>query len=144
MCSNDAVYYDNSGTGYCLGHWHGEALSPGMDCAQLMCRSFDSVKGGKFSTVGKDDRLRLNNVRSFWVVGTTILDVSSWRYDLKPITNLETVYTFRKGLTHKPARTHQSHLLPIRSGMPKVRLYTFDEVFNSESDPSLTETHEPR
>ena len=66
QCRNDAVYYDSEGTGYCLRHWHGGELQPGMDCAELMYR----------------------DKTAYWVTGTQIVPGKSERYGC--------VWTFRK------------------------------------------------
>ena len=103
LCNNDAVYYDSQGTGYCLSHWQGSAaLTPGTQCAELMKRDGDS----------------------YWVRGTEIVEAP----EKAKRKRYGAVWTFRK-TNHKPVQTDAKRLLPIRPGMPQVKLWEFGEVF---------------
>lgn len=111
LCDNDAVYYDSASVGYCLGHWQGISLAPGVECAEKMCKSF----GGREPEI-------------FWVTGTQIIDPELWPYTLKGLENLDTIHTLRPSCG-RVVRSLKSNLLPIRKGMPPIKLYTFAEVF---------------
>lgn len=127
MCPNDAVYYSNDGTGYCLGHWHGSELLPGMHCAEKMCRSIGTVKGGKFKHSDSKAILERNDLRIYWVTGTCIFDPSKLNRNAKPAP-YGYINTYRPS-TDRVSAVLTSNLLPIRKGMPKVTLSTFAEVY---------------
>ena len=101
QCHNSAVHYDSQGQGYCLSHWHGDYFEPGQECAELM----------------KWDGL------SYWVRGTVIIDKPKGK-----TTRGGAVWAKRvKG--SRPNVKDKCRLLPIRYGMPKVKLWNFEDVF---------------
>lgn len=108
-CNNEAIYYDSSNYGYCQSHWTGGLLNPGQVCAELF------FKGSQ----------------PHWVRGTVIFDEKTFPYAFKQkkLKGLDFIYTYRES-THKPVQTLKQYLLPIRAGMPKVKLWDWNEVFD--------------
>lgn len=108
-CHNAAVHYDSDNSGYCLTHWQGsDSLEPGQDCAELM---FSGDQG-------------------YWITGTQILDDEQlgFTFKRKKSKGIGFVYTYRRS-NHKPVQTLKRLLLPIRPGMPRVKLWKWEEVF---------------
>ena len=109
-CNNAAVHYDSDNYGYCLSHWQGSGgLEPGQECAELMFK-------------GK---------QHYWVKGTYILDDEKlpFTFKRKKCKGLKYIYTY-KPTNHKPVQTLKRTLLPIRPGMPKVKLWEWEQVFD--------------
>ena len=102
LCSNDATFYDSQGTGYCMSHWQGCSLVPGLECAELMHRD-------------KDD---------YWVIGTVVIEAPTGKAG-----RYGHVWTRRHG-QGKPYLVAAARLLPLSSKYPKVKFWMFSEVFD--------------